>query len=111
MAFKTLVVAATMAATAFGAAFNGPEECVAIEPSPELLEAAAEMAAAEAVARKKPTAKPSEVNVPVYIHVIASSEAKKDGYLSVRLTVATSVIHHYSKLTTVCAGFGCPLHH
>lgn len=73
-----------MAAAVYGVALHGPEECASIEPSPELLAAAAEMAAKEAAAFKKPNAKPqADVNVPVYIHVIASSQSKQDGYLSV----------------------------
>ncbi len=87
MAFKkSLVVIATMATAAFGAALQGPDECGNIEPSAELLAAAAQMAENEADAAKKTsTAKiAADISVPVYIHVIASSQSKADGYLSVR---------------------------
>ncbi|TQV98644.1 hypothetical protein V2A60_007639 [Cordyceps javanica] len=89
---KSLVVIATMAAAVFGAALQGPDDCAAVEPSAELRAAAAEMAAEEEAAANKPTGKiaAAEVNVPVYIHVIAKSKSKADGYLSesdVRATI------------------------
>lgn len=84
MSLKQTLVAATMAVAAFGAALSGHDECANIAPSEELLAAAAQMAAHEAEAAKSPNKKPAaEVNVPVYIHVIASSQSKSDGYLSV----------------------------
>ncbi|KAJ6779967.1 hypothetical protein PWT90_03345 [Aphanocladium album] len=83
MVFKQTLIAATMAVAAFGAALQGPDECGTIAPSPELLAAAAEMAAHEKQAAKNPNAKPAaDVTVPVYLHVIAASQSKDDGYLS-----------------------------
>lgn len=88
MAFKkSLVVAATMAVAAFGAALEGINDCATTEPSAELLAAAKEMASQEAAKAKINTQArdDADTNVPTYLHVIASSKSKSDGYLSVRL--------------------------
>ncbi|OAA44542.1 metalloprotease 1 [Beauveria brongniartii RCEF 3172] len=90
MAFKkSLVVAATMAVAAFGAALEGFQDCASTEPSAELLAAAEEMAAQEATVDKINTRADGDVDVivPTYLHVIASSESK--GYLSTEDVIAT----------------------
>ncbi|KAM3536043.1 hypothetical protein MY4038_000819 [Beauveria bassiana] len=92
MAFKkSLVVAATMAVAAFGAALEGSNDCATTEPSAELLAAAKEMASQEAAKAKINTQArdDADTNVPTYIHVIASSKSKSDGYLSKEDVLAT----------------------
>ncbi|KAM3564082.1 hypothetical protein ARSEF4850_002021 [Beauveria asiatica] len=92
MAFKkSLVVAATMAVAAFGAALEGIDDCASTEPSAELLAAAEEMAAQEATVGNINARADDDVDtiVPTYIHVIASSESKSDGYLSKEDVLAT----------------------
>ncbi|KAM3507434.1 hypothetical protein MY10362_001755 [Beauveria mimosiformis] len=90
MAFKkSLVVAATMAVAAFGAALEGVQDCASNEPSAELLAAAAEMAAQEATMDKIDTRADGDVDVivPTYLHVIAYSESR--GYLSTQDVTGT----------------------
>lgn len=111
MALKhSLLVVATMVAAAFGAALQRAEDCEAIEPSAELRAAAAEMAIKEEATAGKPSGKLAEVNVPVYIHVVASSQSKADGYLSVRRQNLPNPPGASSPLLTPELGSRCSCH-
>ncbi len=85
MYFKNAVLLiGSLTSGVLGAVLNVDTECGAPEPSEELLSAAREFAVAEAQTANSFAASTAlaTVNVPVYVHVVASSESDP-GYISV----------------------------
>ncbi|KAJ6781096.1 hypothetical protein PWT90_00677 [Aphanocladium album] len=101
MPLKHLLLVAAMAATTFGAAMNSHDECGTTEVSADYLAAVREMQEEEAVAVKATVNQRPAANIiiPTYFHVVSTSKAKKDGYLTVRFARKSSFTR-ISSLTT-----------
>ncbi|KAJ3484897.1 hypothetical protein NLG97_g6944 [Lecanicillium saksenae] len=81
---KTLLLAATTAATAFGAALAGFEECGTLEATEEFMAAARKMQVSESFASQAVSNQrlASNIIVPTYYHVVHTSNDEKGGYLT-----------------------------
>ncbi|TWU72655.1 hypothetical protein ED733_002035 [Metarhizium rileyi] len=80
---KTLVVLVSMAATSLAAAIQAaePEECGTGETPAQILSLAKEAVAASSTVMGSAASR-ADINVPLYVHVVASSRTEAGGYLS-----------------------------
>lgn len=95
---KALFVVGSMAAMAMGRVVNTKGECGAPEPTEEHISIAKQLSLNESMVAFNSFATQANVNVPVYVHVIAKSGKASGGYASVRVLPITSFIFFLAPL-------------
>lgn len=84
MALKTaLLLAGSMAASVMGAAINNRDECGAPDPTEEHIAITKQLVLNETMFTDNEFAAQANVNVPVYVHIVAKDKTPKGGYAKV----------------------------
>lgn len=109
MTLKTaLLLAGSLTASVMGAALQGREECGAPEPTEEQKAITQQLLFNETMLADSEFAAKANVNVPVYVHIVAKDKTPGGGWAKVS---CRTVFCMQQVLSTVKIGTRCAQHH